>query len=92
MEWPNTFVGQSSVPFKIPGSAPEQPRSRYQKSETPVGVHLQIVAQQIQDFRATLISLKELAATTYLRGRMDFIIALAMAITTVSYTPEFQAF
>ena len=42
-----------------------------------------IVAQQIQDFQATLrqsVPLRELAATSsYLRGRMDFIIALAMA-------------
>ena len=32
----------------------KQPRSRRQRSETPVGAHLQNVAQQIQDFRATL--------------------------------------
>ena len=57
----------------------KQPKSRCQRSETPVGAHLQIVAQQIQDFQGTLrqsVSLRELAATSYLRGRMDFIIAL----------------
>ena len=60
----------------------KQPRSRYQRSETPVGAHLQIVAQQTQDFQATWrqsVSLRELAATSYLWGRIDFIIALAMA-------------
>ena len=60
----------------------KQPRSRCQRSETPVGAHLQIVAEQIQDFQATLrwsVSLRELAATSYLRRRMDFIIALAVA-------------
>ena len=31
----------------------KQPRSRCQRSETPVGAHLQIVAQQIQDFQVT---------------------------------------
>ena len=41
-------------------------RSRCLRSDTPVGAHLQIVAQQIQDFQATLrqsVSLRELAAT-----------------------------
>ena len=32
----------------------KQPRSRRQRSETPVGANLQIVARQIQDFQATL--------------------------------------
>ena len=71
----------------------KQPRSRCQRSETPVGAHLQIVAQQIQDFRATLSSLRELAATSYLRGRMDFITALAMAnLFKLQRSAEFQAF
>ena len=50
-------------------------------TDSSIGAHLQIVAQ-IEDFQATLrqsVSLRELAATSYLRGRMDFIIALAMA-------------
>ena len=47
--------------------------------EIPVRGHLQIVAQQIQATLRQSVSLRELAATSYLRGRMDFIIALAMA-------------
>ena len=73
----------------------KQPRSRCQRSETPVGAHLQ-VAQQIQDFQATLrqsVFLRELAATSYLRGCMDFIIALAMAnLCKLQHLAEFQAF
>ena len=65
-------------------------------SETPVGAHLQIVAQQIQDFQATSrqsVSLRELAATSYCGGRMDFIIALAMAnLCKLQCSAEFQAF
>ena len=65
-------------------------------SETPVEAHLQIVAQQIQDFQSTLrqsVSLRELDVTSYLRGRMDFIIALAMAnLCTFQRSAEFQAF
>ena len=64
----------------------KQPRSRCQRSETPVGAHLQIVVEQIQDLRATLrqsVSLRELDATSYLRGCMDLIIALAMVTYSV---------
>ena len=48
----------------------KQPRSRCQRSETPVGAHLQIVAQQIEDFQATLrqseiVGCHQLFAGTY---------------------------
>ena len=46
----------------------KQPRSRCQRSETPVGAHIQIVVQQIQDYQATFrqsVSSRELAATSY---------------------------
>ena len=72
----------------------KQPRSRRQISETPVGAHLQIVARQIQDFQETLrqsVPLRELAATSYLQGRLNLIIALAMA-NLCQLSAEFQAF
>ena len=45
-----------------------------------IGAHHQIVARQIQGFQATLrqsVSLRELAATSYLRECMNLMIALA---------------
>ena len=50
----------------------KQPRFRRQRSGTPVGAHLQIVARQNQDFQDRVFP--ELATTSYLRGRMGFIL------------------
>ena len=59
------------------------------RSETPVGAHLQIVAQQIQ----TECLLERGGCHQLFRGRMDFIIALAMAnLCKLQRSAEFQAF